>query len=789
MKIRSVALAGVIAVAGIAVPTSIVEAKTAGITVKGTAPGAAKAFLMTKKGRAYRANVDASGNFAITGVPATVIKNATLQFTNSTSKYLGTAVYRVVKSVEKGKPVYKSIIGLKAVKSGTLNVGALRNMDGWYKAAKPAAAGTAGVRARDKSGKPKGAGLAGRVKLVTAKVATMSTLRKLAATTCPDGSPKDVDLNGTDGGQDLDCDSVPNAIDVDDNGNGSLDILDQSTNNRSDKTNFTASIATYSGMRASMDSKLNINAPGVTIDQLTTNIASLLSGKDAGGGSFDLAVFLGDWSLIAAAGAAPDAVYMECPGIKWCDAASGTGTALINGNSEMNEISGASAYWQTPKDWKSFASTEFSKTAIKASETYKTNGLYKFTQNNQVRWAAFLTPNYREKDVAQVVRANDVMILHSVVGTNDVAIPVTVSPFFVTTPYLKSATADGVKVDKDNANFANGHMKIGADGKLGIEFWRPQRMVLEGETGPAGFEAFKSQHGLNYGIVVTSGRINGQQIQSNVEVGCAGAEVDSYYKSTTLKTSTKSYGDPTEDPASDFWALKDETADSDADNVLDLEINLKDCLTNHKPAHFKQQRPDLVGKTVGEVLNLKWSDFVSNSDNWIEATLTGVGSPSTNGYNRSVLQFRIYPSTWNGTIGGSNNSSSGNSSSGNNSGNSGSSGSNNNSGKSATTLDISVDASSTAAVGITGVGGTCATVPSSGLAANGSCSGEQTKDTVILDGQGSSGVISLVDGHTAPDLLSPSGGNQCLPADGNARRLLCSIPRGQGTKKIRVKVS
>ncbi|MFM8390069.1 MAG: hypothetical protein ACKOA5_12565, partial [Actinomycetota bacterium] len=221
MKIRSVAMAVAIAVAGIAVPMSIGTGASAaaGVTVKGTAPGAAKAFLMTKKGRAYRANADASGNFSITGVPATVIKNTTLQFTDSTSKYLGTAVYRVVKS---GK-FWKSIVGLKAMKRGTLNVGALKNMDGWYKAAKPAAAGTAGVRARDKSGKPKGAGLAGRVKLVTAKVATMSTLQKLAATTCPDGSPKDADLNGTETGQDLDCDSVPNAIDVDDNGNGSLD--------------------------------------------------------------------------------------------------------------------------------------------------------------------------------------------------------------------------------------------------------------------------------------------------------------------------------------------------------------------------------------------------------------------------------------------------------------------------------------------------------------------------------------------------------------------------------------
>ena len=778
MKFRSVALAATIAVAGIAIPTSIVEAKTAGITVKGTAPGAAKVFLLTKKGRAYRANVEASGAFTITGVPGTSVKNSTLQFTDATSKYLGTAVFRVVKS---GK-YWKSIIGLKSQTKGTLNVGVLKAMGGWYKAAKPVAAGTAGVRAANSTGKPKGAGLAGRVKLVTAKVAAMSTLQKLATTTCPDGSPKDAEINGTGTGQDLDCDSVPNAIDVDDNGNGSLDILDQSTNDRDNKDNYTASIATYSDMRASMESKLNINAPGATLSGLTANIASLLSGKDASGGGFSLAVFLGDWSLIAAAGVAPDAVYIECPGIKWCDAGGGTGTALINGNSEMNEIQGAADYWKSPKEWKSFASTEFSQSGIKASESFKSNGLYKFTQNNQVRWAAFLTPNYKEADVASVVRANDVMILHSVANGNDVAIPVTVSPFFVTTPYLKSATADGVKVDKENANFAKGHMKIGSDGKLGIEFWRPQRMVLEGETGPAGFESFRSQHGLNYGINVSSARINGQQIQPSAEVGCAGAEVDSYYKSTTLKTSTKSYGDPAEDPASDFWALKDETGDSDPDNVLDLEINLKDCLTNHKPAHFSKQRPDLVGKTVGEVLNIKWSDFVSSGDNWIELTLTGVGSPSTNGYNRSVLQYRIYPSTWNGTIAGgsggnnSGDNNSGSNNSGNNSGNNNSG--NNNSGGGSSSGSSSVvritPTNSTASFSVTGM--SQSSCNKTYAATDGWCSSPATSITIFT-----SATSVAVDTGSSPSI-------KCTASNGG-KLLTCTVPGGEPELMLNIKAT
>ena len=772
MKIRSVVMAVAIAVAGIAVPMSIGTGASAaaGITVKGTAPGAAKAFLMTKKGRAYRANVDASGAFTITGVPATVVKNATLQFTDSTSKYLGTAVFRVVKS---GK-FWKSIVGLKAMKRGTLNVGALKNMDGWYKAAKPAAAGTAGVRARDKSGKPKGAGLAGRVKLVTAKVATMSTLQKLAATTCPDGSPKDADLNGTGAGQDLDCDSVPNVIDVDDNGNGSLDILDQSTNDIENKDNYTASIATYSDMRATMSSKLNTNAPGATLASLSSNISSLLSGSSTSGGSFSLAIFLGDWTLKEATGADPDSVYVECPGIKWCDAA--TGTAKVYGNSEMSQIAGASDSIND-KVWNGFASQDFTKSGFPKSSSAIYNGLYKFSQSGQNRWAAFVAPNYKESDVLKVVRANDVMVLHSIAGTNDVSIPVTVSPFFVTTPYLKSATTNGTTVDDKDSNFKAGNIKIGDDGKIGIEFWRPQRMKLDGESGNAGdFSALTSQHGLNYGLQIAGGQVNGKQVKNFPETGCAGADVEKFYSSKTLKLSAQAYGPVDEDPASDFWGLNDATPDDSEDNVLDMTLDLKGCLAGHKPAHFaKGGYPEATGKSVGDIAGFTWDEFISSGNNYLEMSLTGVGSPSTNGYNRSVLQFRIYSSKWTGTSGGSSN----NNSSGNNSGNSGSSGS----GLPATTIQVEVTNDSTGGINVVGVGGDCAQYQQTTLAAAGTCSGAQNATTIIVDKSGQ-GTLTLNTGNTAPDVVAKENGNKCEAHGSIQGRFVCTIAYGQGTKKL-----
>ncbi|MFM8389729.1 MAG: hypothetical protein ACKOA5_10825, partial [Actinomycetota bacterium] len=710
----------------------------------------------------------------------------TLQFTDSTSKYLGTAVYRVVKS---GK-FWKSIVGLKAMKRGTLNVGALKNMDGWYKAAKPAAAGTAGVRARDKSGKPKGAGLAGRVKLVTAKVATMSTLQKLAATTCPDGSPKDADLNGTETGQDLDCDSVPNAIDVDDNGNGSLDILDQSTNDMDNKDNYTASIATYSDMRATMASKLNTNAPGATLASLTTNITRLLSGTDTTGGSFQLAIFLGDWSLQAAAGELPDSVYIECPGIKWCDAA--TGTAKIYGNSEMNEIPGASALIND-KVWNTFASQDFSKSGFPKSSSAIYNGLYKFTQSKQNRWAAFLMPSYKEADVLNVVRANDVMIMHSIAGTNDVSIPVTVSPFFVTTPYLKSVTVNGATLTNTDSNFNAGNIKIGDDGKIGVEFWRPQRMKLDGESGNTGdFSALTSQHGLNYGLQITGGSVNNKAIQSFPETGCAGTDVEKYYSSKTLKPSAQSYGPVDQDPASDFWAMNDATADDSEDNVLDMTLDLKGCVNEHKPSHFaKGGFADFAGKTVGQILGFSWDDFISNSNNYLEMSLTGVGSPSTNGYNRSVLQFKVYSSKWTGQSGGS---TSNNNSGGSSNNNSGSSNNNSGSGSSSSSsepTEITVEVMSGAqgrSAQVNFITGDCQN-KTIDAGAGGSCTGKQSAKTVIVIPQGTgAGPEKLTFSGNSQGVTSApigtSADNTCVGPGTSDGRYVCYIPYGQTLKRI-----
>lgn len=748
MKIRSVVISGVIALAGIAVPFSGANAAS-GVTVKGTASGAGKALLMTSSGKAYKANVDASGSFSITGVPSSNVKNSTLQFIDSTGKYLGPAVLKVTKI---GK-FYKSILGLKAMAKGTLNVGTLNNQSGWFKAAKTTAAGTAGVRAIDKTGKPKGAGLAGRVKLVTASVATLSTLHKLAATTCPDGSPKDANLNGTGLGQDLDCDSVPNSIDVDDNGNGSLDILDQKTNDSTDTANYTASIATYSDMNAPMTAKLNIHAADAAT--ILTQVKGIL-GADASknvGGSFQIAVFLGEQNLTKPLGGAPTEVWVECPGIKWCDASNGT--AVIHANSEMqgnqSDIEG--------KKWNTFASTDFTSGKAVAGSTGKSNGFYKFGEvgNGRGRWATFVSPNYSSDDVLNVVRANDVMVLHGLVNGTDVNFPVTVSPFFVTTPYLKSVTATGVTSLNTAANLASGYLAIGTDGKIGLTFWRPQRMLLEGETGEAANASFKSQHGLHYGITPSNGWVNGKSIAGNqVELGCGGGDAATSYTglSSGLEAQTQAYGKATEDPATDFWPVFDNSSDDSADNELSFTFDWKACLTSHKPAHFgPNNRASLAGKSISDILGYTWDQFANDASAYQEFSLTGVGSPSTNGYNRSVLTFRIYSPKWNGQAPSNNN----NSGSGSNN-----NGSNNNSGGGSNTFSFKVktDAQSSAGgIRITGLTN-CSEVNG----ANSDCTGSVSSGgAIVITSKGSTATKTSDSGGSAACTQTDATTVTCRP--------------------------
>lgn len=692
------------------------------------------ALVLTTNGTTYYAKPAANGKFTVK-MPASKVANSTVQMVDSTGKYLGP----VILGTTKVKTKYKSITGLKKVTSGTVSLGAIAMKTGYAVSASKKAGGTNGVMAVDKSGKPKGAGNGGRVKSGGfAPVAVASIVRKMAATKCPDGSTRDTAISGTGAGQDLDCDGVPNAVDVDDNGNGSLDIMDQSTNNSNDKSNYTASMSTYSGIDAPMTSKLNIHASDATT--LLASIKSILaSDSSSTAGSFNIAVYLGEWTFSRQTGSTPDGVYVQCTGIKWCDPTLTSATAKLQSFTEVSSILG----W-TSAAWSKTGPTDLSSGKAVASTTYTSNGMYKFKDSSgQGRFAAFVSPSYQGDDVLSVVRPADVLLLHAISGGVDTVFTINVSPFFLTTPYLSAATATGVTTN-NAANLAAGDVAMGSDGKLSLSFYRPQRLLLEGETGEATNSMFKSQHGLHYGIGFYQGYINGRENRASVgELGCGGADAASNYVglSSTMKAETAAYG--ADEMGSDFWPVLDNTTDeSTDDSAMSFTWDMKNCFTNHTPSYFgKYQYTSLTGKKIADGQGYTWEQFAADPNAYIQASLVAVGAPSTNGYNRSSLSFKIHSPAWTGASSGS----------GGGSGGGGSSvlavklvrdG-----------LDFSVTAGSASCNGFGGIGADCTVNVSSGssviLAA-----ADQTKTISVVSGTSTPGVAAACTVVTAPWQIS-----------------------------------
>ena len=722
-------------VAGLGVTAGPVDAAATATLTGRFSSTVGKALVITTNGTTYSATPGANGKFSVK-VPASKVRNATVQMVDPSGKYLGP----VVLGITKVKSKYKSITGLKAVKSGTLSLGTIAMKTGYSVSTSKKAGGTQGVMATGKAGAPKGAGNGGRVKSGGfAPVAVASVVHKLAAAKCPDGSTRDTGISGTGAGQDLDCDGIPNAVDVDDNGNGSLDILDQSTNNQSDSANYTASMSTYSEINAPMSAKLNIHASDATT--LLASIKSIL-GSEAGAqtGSFNIAVYLGEWTFSRQTGSTPDAVYIECSGIKWCDPTLASASAKLQTFTEISSILG----WNSTK-WSETPATDLSSSKAVPSADYKSNGMYKFKDSSgQGRFASFVSPSYKGDDVLSVVRPADVLQLHAVSGGVDTVFTINISPFFVTTPYISAATATGVTTNTAT-NLAAGDVTIGTDGKLNLSFYRPQRLLLDGETGETTNASFKSQHGLHYGVGFYLAYVNGKEARAVNELGCGGADAASNYTglSANMKAETAAYGD--DEMGSDFWPVLDGTDDtSTSDDAMSFTWDMKNCFTNHTPSYFgKRGLEAYAGKKVADAAGYTWDTFAADPSAYIQASLVAVGAPSTNGYNRATLSFKIHSPAWTGASNNSNNNSSG--SSGNNS-----SGGSNNSGGSGSTgtapvsvklirdgLDFSVSAGNASCNGFGGVGSDCSINVASGTA-------------VTLTAADTSKSISLVSGTSSP---------------------------------------
>ena len=413
-------------------------------------------------------------------------------------------------------------------------------------------------------------------------------------------------------------------------------------------------------------------------------------------------------------------MYVECAGIKWCDPTLSSATARINSFTEVSSILG----WTSAK-WAETPPTDLSSGKAVPDTNYKSNGMYKFKDGSgQNRFSSFISPAYKGDDVLSVVRPADVLQLHAITGGVDTVFTINISPFFLTTPYITAATGAGTNAAANTAaNLANGDVAMGTDGKLALSFYRPQRLLLEGETGESTNAAFKSQHGLHYGIGFYQAFVNGKETRASSEIGCGGSDAAANYTglSSTMKAETSAYGE--DELASDFWPVLDNTDDSATDDsVMSFTWDMKNCFNSHTPAYFgKRELASLAGKKIADAAGYTWDQFVADPNAYIQASLVGVGAPSTNGYNRSTLFFKIHSPAWTGA---SNNSNNGSGSSNNNSSNNSSGGSGNNTSSGvAVGLTINKMAGGFSVNGVSNTTGNCGT--------DSSCTASVTSGTAI----------------------------------------------------------
>ena len=769
-----VAVATVVA-AGVSVFGAPIDA-AGGVTVSGkfTDSSVSKVLLVASTGRTFAARAS-GGSFSIAGVPASGVKNASVHAVDSSGKYLGPVVLKVAKEVSRNKATgkYKSIVGLKGVTKGKLTLGSIKNAStGWYRAGSTSAAGTAGTRAADKTGKPRGAGTAGRKVIVKgASVhkngASWGVVHAMAGTTCPDGGPLDPLFNGTKAGQDLDCDGVMNAIDVDDNGDGSLDMTDQKSTQSGGKQN-TVNLMTYADFRLQQSAGVNARATTDTA-ALISRIKSVLSGTSSSG-SFGISIFLQERMLTNSMeenpALTPNGVWVECAGIKWCDTSGQfTPTAKISGFSEGGPSN------QTGLAWNTFASSDYSSgTGVPTTvEAAKKNGLFRFSRSigNGRRdhiWGANLTPAWSGDDVFSAIRANDVLQLHVVKGGVDTVYTMTVSPFLMTVPYVKSAGTNTAE------RVAAGTLQLDSTGKLPLTFYRPQRLVLEGESASGG--SLIPQHSLNYGVTFEQLYLGNQMYRpQGSEIGCGAEDYATNYTglSSTMKGSAAQYGEQ-DGLANQFWPIKDDSADTAVDDDLSFTLDVKNCLQT------AMQRTDNGGKgttpiwktfgTSHSTFDAFWSAFNADQFAKLEVVLAGVGAPMTSGYNRAGVQLQLYSTAWTGSS--SNNSgSSGSGSSGSGSSGSGSSGSGSSGSGSGFAITANVDSSSSVGVTFTNAG---------------SCNGNWGPNSNCS--MNVSSAFTVTSSGSTITVLSASNPNPANCVNSDAKTMTCT-PNGAGTITFR----
>lgn len=524
----STLVAGVTGVGGVA------HAAATTVRITGVAGQQTTLVLLPTRGAALNVTPAGNGNFSI-NVPSSTLQGASLQVVKS-GRYVGPVTLAYARN--------RGYLRFGRVANGaTLNLGALDVLlqQGWAKfhvPVNPQFVDATHPVVVDANGKPRGAGKLG---LVT-KQTVAGKLGAAASDPCTPGAPE------TGPGGDCDGDGIPNAADVDDNGNMTLDMTDPAS------AQTTAQVSPWAQLYLGMTNTLNANAGALTPDKIATTLGGV--------NTFGVNFFIDDHYFN---GATPDNVSVNCGAIVWCN--SSTGTAYVSG---MNETPGFSS---TPwKDYQGATWTNGVETPL--AHPAQHNGLYHMTRPGTPPlsvWVAGVQPRDGANTLNDLV-PGQMLGLDLTKNGVTTEMMMTLNPYPVTVPALKDFSTTGSEAS--NVDYTSeapagswfNPIAVGSDGLVHFDFWRPQRLALQGESGQ-----FRDLGHLHYGMVLSGG---GQ------EIGCSSDANSGYYPSVGSSFNRTPDTGPW---AMNLWPLTDKAGDAtvDASSTLSFTIDIRRCLTDH----------------------------------------------------------------------------------------------------------------------------------------------------------------------------------------------------------------
>ena len=586
-----VALGATAPSAGAATGAVTISGKLAGVTVS------SRVLVLSLGGRAWESAPLSRGAFRIS-IPSAArnaLTNATVQVLSAKGAYMGPVV--LAKGLEIANPACKThkstcptddYLGFSAIKkAANVSIGTLqaRNVTkgtpAWFLASKVNSKyiGTYVVRARNKTGEPYGAGSDGFLKrgIPDAKVGPKGRISAhvdaLAASVsaqwipfpgegevsaddsssagadpnrgsyseaCPSSTDPAVNATGQSqpgsaAGQGLDCSGVPNALNLDVNGNGTLNTVDPSA-----ASSAATAITTWAQLQSPANAAINWHAD----NSLTTSgIDTWLEGLPTQ--SFGVTAVVPQTALFPNDPSGTDVTAtVDCGTLVWCSGAD-VGWAGTDGG-----------LWSTstpPYLLKPYPSgCPVGVTGPMCSATL----------------GAGISP-VSGTDIIGSVTPGQILTVHATqTAGSSASTELQVAPYFVTTPYAANATyslPDGSVTPVMTADSSG--TDPGSTGTLNLSIYRPERLALPSETSATGI---MDQTGLHYSVKIS------QPISDNSPGGSSGVCPASSLSNVTSATATSSSlgGEVTDSATSDF-----DPAGSANPAPVGFSVNLADCTT------------------------------------------------------------------------------------------------------------------------------------------------------------------------------------------------------------------